>query len=458
MSPRIEIEMTEKTTRKVNITSTTIRSLSAGNKVYVVRDKTLLGFQIKVPPSGEAVYQVEARLGGKGSVKKFKIGNIKSLPLDTARSNAAKALELIRNGIDPLREKRKKLHEGIVLRDLFSQYLQVKRLKPTTSKDYEGLFNKRLNQWHNVRVFDITKHEIMDWYAKGGDIPVNTEHAFRLLNALMVYARGLEIIKDNPCQMVTDLKIRRPIAKRNTHIELNHDLAPFLKALTNYKFIKDSEKTARDVIVLLLTTGLRSIEARSLMWSNVDFERKRFIIADPKNRRPHVVPMTPLTYAMFRERESVSEQSEYVFRIKGETKSPFVTDIRKTIKNICGKAGIEVVTPHDMRRTFSTVLNSLGVGFADLKFLMNHKEKDVTLGHYVQPDIEILRKKLFKLVDFYDRKIPVFETGNGVSMYTSNVLRYSLYGKGDLVPEELADPTEEDPKWKKYNESQLWDD
>ena len=97
-----------KKSRKISITPTAISKLKAGEKDYVVRDTTLRGFQIKVPPKGELVYQVEARLGGKGAVKKFKIGNVKSLPLDTARKNASIALQNIRSGIDPLIEKRRK--------------------------------------------------------------------------------------------------------------------------------------------------------------------------------------------------------------------------------------------------------------------------------------------------------------------------------------------------------------
>ncbi|MAE50729.1 MAG: hypothetical protein CMH27_02855 [Micavibrio sp.] len=449
--------MTAKKSRKISITPTAISKLKAGEKDYVVRDTTLRGFQIKVPPKGELVYQVEARLGGKGAVKKFKIGNVKSLPLDTARKNASIALQNIRSGIDPLIEKRRKLHEGILLKDLLQKYLDAKTLKERTKNDYIKLANTRLTQWLNHRVIDITNHEVTDWYVKGRSRPVNTEHAFRLLNALMVYARGLQIIKESPCQMVTDTKIRRPIRKRTEHLEINSDLEPFLIALSQYNFVKDSEKTARDVIVLILTTGLRSQEARSLKWGNIDFARKRFTIPDPKNRRPHVVPMTPLTYTMFRMREQLPDKTDYVFRIKGNTKSPHVTDIRKTIKNICVKAEIKTVTPHDMRRTFSTTLNSLGVGFADQKHLMNHKEKDVTLSHYIQPNIEVLRGHLFKVVDFYDRKIPHFTQGQGVSKFTSGTLRFCLYNVGDLTPELLDNPLEEDAEYQAYADHDFWE-
>ena len=451
--------MTGKTgSRKTFITSATLRGLKAGDDVFFVRDTMQRGFQIKVSPSGHAVYQAEARLGGTGNVKKYKIGNIQEIELPEARKQASIALAKIRQGTDPLQEKRARIHEGATLRELIERYYQARDLKQRTLKDYRYLANKRLGNWLDVRVRDITKHEILDWYMhEKKSRPTQAEHAYRFLNALMVFAKGMEIINENPCHLVTDTKVRYTIKTKHSHIELNSDLGKFLDVFTKYNFVKDSERVARDLILLILTTGLRSVEARSMKWEYVDFKRRIFIIPDTKNRRDHVVPMTPLTYSLFRYREEHSDNSEYVFRIRGKSKSGYVTDFQKTLTNICKAAEIETVTPHDLRRTFATALNTLGVGYADVKHLMNHKAKDITAGVYIQPDIENMRGTLFRVVDFYDLKIPYYDKGQGVSQFTTGALRLSIYGKGDATPILLNDPTEENDDWQAFHERQMWD-
>ena len=275
----------------------------------------------------------------------------------------------------------------------------------------------------------------------------------------MVFSKALEIINENPCALVTQSRVRYSVKKRTSHLELNEGLPKFLKTLTEYTFQRDSEKVARDIIVLILSTGLRVNEARTMTWNNVDIARKRFTIKDTKNHRDHIVPMTPLTYAMFKYRKENSLGSNFVFRVKSKgVKKQHMMNFQKTLNNICTQAETNRVTPHDLRRTFATSLNSLDVGYADLKFLMNHKDKDVTTGVYIQPNIERLRRHLFKVERFYDQKVPFFEAHQGCSQYTTGVLKFSLYKHGEPpTPEPLDSPTDENPEWEAYAENNFWE-
>lgn len=70
------------------ITNATIKTLKPSDQTVFIRDSMMRGFQIKVLPSGKALYQVEARLGGTGSVKKFKIAEVHEIDLVEARKQA----------------------------------------------------------------------------------------------------------------------------------------------------------------------------------------------------------------------------------------------------------------------------------------------------------------------------------------------------------------------------------
>lgn len=455
----------EQQSRKTHITAATIRSLRPSEGVQVIRDTSLKGFQIRVLPSGNAVFWAEARFGGgKGRNMKFKIGGV-DMPLPDARERARVALDKIRSGIDPLQEKQMQAHEGKTLRQLIKDFYEVRVLKPSTKAIY-GYHEKEFKGWINKRVADITDYEIGDWYARGKHKQYMTDGAFRFLHTLMKFAIARRIIQDNPCLMVTHTGQRFKRKRRTGHIE-SHNLGKFFKALIEYKYVKDSEMVARDVILLIITTGLRSEEARALIWKNVDLkkEKRAFIIPDTKNGLDHTVSLTPLSYSMFLYRKEHGEGSEYVFRIKesSKAKSGYVTNIKKTLGNICKLAEIPVVTVHDLRRTFATALNLIGVGLIDGHKLMNHKSKDMTV-QYTQAEVEHLRDIYMRVVDFYDLKIEYHEkfkvTGDDpdvaplwTSGYAIGTLNHVLYDRGSIAHQFTDDPTGE---WKKATEETRW--
>ena len=205
--------------RSSRITQSTLRSLPKTGTDYFIRDTSTKGFHIKVSAAGKKTYQVEARLNGTGRSKKFKIGNIHELSLDEARDKARQALSKIRQGIDPLLEKRAQTHANKTLKQIINLYLDTRPLKQSTIEGYKYLTNKRLTQWLNLPVKDITKHSITDWYTREKTKrPTQTEQAFRFLNSVMNFAIALEVIAVNPCSQTTASRIRYKVKRRSTHL------------------------------------------------------------------------------------------------------------------------------------------------------------------------------------------------------------------------------------------------
>jgi integrase len=209
----------------------------------------------------------------------------------------------------------------------------------------------------------------------------------------------------------------------------------------------------------MLLTGLRPNEAATLKWSNVDFERKRVVLKDTKNGTDHVIPMTNVIYALFRHREENNDKSPYVFRIMGKDKSRYITSYKKTLDGICDAAKVDRVAPHDLRRTFATLLNTLGVGFADVKHLMNHSVKDVTTAIYIQPDFNRMRGILQEVGNHYDSCVPFTDNPpEGFSRYALGTLRSYLYGKGAPAIQKLEDQFEEDAGFQEMVEREYWEE
>ena len=105
----------------------------------------------------------------------------------------------------------------------------------------------------------------------------------------------------------------------------------------------------------------------------------------------------PETGGPFRENlhRSKSRTSDYVFpgKLKGRMAEPttLVEDIRTA-------SGITFI-PHDLRRTFATVAESLDLSWKTVKSLLNHKmDDDVTAG-YVISEAERLRAAMQRITD-----------------------------------------------------------
>ena len=88
------------------------------------------------------------------------------------------------------------------------------------------------------------------------------------------------------------------------------------------------------------------------------------------------------------------------FVFTGRGVKGYMDDPNKQMKLVIEGSGV-VFTPHDLRRTFITVAESLDISAYVLKRLANHKmTNDVTAG-YIIGDAERLREPMQRLTDHF---------------------------------------------------------
>ena len=71
----------------------------------------------------------------------------------------------------------------------------------------------------------------------------------------------------------------------------------------------------------------------------------------------------------------------------------------KQVKKVIEASGVQFLL-HDLRRTFATYADSLGIQHNTIKRLMNHKNNDVTSTHYIHQSIETLRDPMQKITKY----------------------------------------------------------
>jgi integrase len=143
-----------------------------------------------------------------------------------------------------------------------------------------------------------------------------------------------------------------------------------------------------------LFTGLRREEGLSLAWSQIDLKAKTLTIPDPKNRQPHVLPLSEFLHDLLMQRYLERTDSPFVF--PGGGVKGYLNEPRKQMKKVIEESGV-AFTLHDLRRTFITVAESLDISAYALKRLANHKmANDITAG-YIISDVEQRREPMQKI-------------------------------------------------------------
>jgi integrase len=144
----------------------------------------------------------------------------------------------------------------------------------------------------------------------------------------------------------------------------------------------------------MLFTGMRKGEVSKMLWKNVDFTDRSFLIEDPKNGKDHLLPMSSFLYALLWHRKS-SAKSDWVFPSKDGT-GPMCS-ATGVYERISLKSGIKF-SPHDLRRTFVNIARTVKCDHYTIKQFLNHSGgNDVTFACYTIHDIEILREPIERI-------------------------------------------------------------
>jgi len=397
---------------RTKITNRFLSSLtnSTGKDVFY-RDSELPGFAVKVTPKSKVIFVAEGRIKG-GKSKRVTIGDYPVIRLDKARELAQGALLVMKQGDDPVELNRRELERkaeaaalsdalAVPLQTVFDDFLEGRKHKPKTAKDYISTVEVCFPDWLPRPVRSITRKDVEQRFfqLQTNNGKAQAAKAMRILSAIMNNAKaeeveGVRLITENPCEVLRDKKIDRTIKKRKRFLD-REELRAVVEELSrvHHPDYKRQERRITspdmaDYLILLLFTGLRRGEAASLEWCRVNLGDGFFSIEDTKNGETHVVPMSAPVGAMLQRRAGMENRHDrWVFPAKRG--GGHLADPRKQILRIAEITGV-VFTSHDLRRTFATLAESYGLDYQTIKRALNHKQSDIT-AQYIQTRAEKMR-------------------------------------------------------------------
>lgn len=370
-----------------------------GNQVYYY-DSDLKGFGLRVSRT-RMTFFAEGKIGRK--TIRVTIGDASVVSPQKARSDALALLADLSRGIDPRAENRDQELESLTLKTIYDEYVRVRtargKLKSRTIKDYNDVLRLYIPDWQDKPIVDITKDLVEQRHAHiTARSPSKANLTMRLIRALANFAMdktlssGRPLLLENPVRRMTRQGLWNEIHRRTNFIE-TVQLKTWWAAVQTLP--KDCE-TTRDFLIMLLLTGLRRENAESLKWEHVDFQKATIHIPDPKGRKPFTLPLSDYLINLLKNRKLVTGKSPWVF--PGDGDSGHLVEPKRAIMLVRGKTGINF-TCHDLRRTFTSIGERIGIGPYTLKRLLDHKLKSDVTFEYAQVSLDDMRAAMQGITD-----------------------------------------------------------
>lgn len=360
------------------ITQKFVESMMPTGRDFVIWDRDLKGFGLKVTASGSKVYVVQYRQGGRGSPTKRRTLGKDGSPWSatSARGEAQRLLHMVGLGHDPVEEVKEQKRQAVDLRfDAFSErflelYGKTEWAPRTYSNNASNIRRWLLPVWKAKSIaamkrLDIT--EVLDRLPQDG--PALRRNVFVLMRRMFNWAVERGEIGASPM----------------------HGLKPPKKLTERHHILSDSElicvaACAADLgpvwgalVRLLILTGQRLREVAEADWS--EFDREALLWTIPKERtknaREHVVPLSRL---VVNELDVLNGGPDWpnqglVICHFPERKVAGFSKMKRRLDEVLAQHAEPAVRPwrlHDLRRTVATNLQRIGVRFEVTEAILNH--------------------------------------------------------------------------------------
>lgn len=358
--------MTRSKPTDCSLTERRIRDAKPGPKTRILWDREIAGLGVRITPAGVKAFVLNYRVGGRE--RRATLGRCSELSLKAARERAARDLGAIRSGeADPL-ARRREAREAPIVAVLVEQFLMEEaparigqgRMTPRTLREYRNQCRAYLlPAIGKRRVADVTRGDVEHMVAP---LPSTTRNrVLALASRLFTLAErwGWRAQNDNPARGI----------ERSREEPRDRVLSPSeLSALADALDGLDAEAPAAVAAIRVAAlTGLRIGEVLTIRWEHVDFETGRLTLPATKTgRRVHDLPAPAL--ALLAAHPRINDWCFTTGRASIGYKLA-----RDVFAKACGRAGLDDVRLHDLRRTVMTSAAAAGIGTHVLRDLLGHK-------------------------------------------------------------------------------------
>ena len=362
------------------ISNRTVEALSVEDRDAVFWDGELLGFGVRVYPSGAKVYVVQIRREGRS--KRVTVGWHGVISAPQARRRAALMIARLKAGEDPVPARSAPAAERSVtvaeLSDRFLREYVAVRCKPWTVMTYRGALERWiLPALGRLTVGAVNHGHVAALHYRLRDIPYRANQVVAILNRMFRLAEvwGLRRAGDHPCRAIR--KYRERPRERFLSEEEFRRLGRVLDEVEAEAGEGRRGRLGASVAAslrLLMLTGCRRNEILTLRWEEVDLEAGELRLRDSKTG-PRVVPLPTAAVSVLAALPRVPGNP---WVIPGAKPGGHLSNLNDHWLRIRARAGLDDVRIHDLRHSFASRALALGESLPTIGRLLGHGQVATT--------------------------------------------------------------------------------
>ncbi len=384
---------------------TQIKNAKPKGKTYKLTDGH--GLHMEIKPSGSKLWRLRYRLHGKENI--YAIGKYPAISLAKAREMREDAKDLIRQGINPSQhrkqEKTKRVHQS----------------KNTFKAVANEWLERNVEKWSEKTYLQRSRILANDVFPQIGGLPIRNIDASQVLEIIQTIehrAPAMAVIAQQAISAIFRLAIvtlRAEIdpvflirgvlkPRKTTHYKIlsKDELPGFLKALDNY-----SGSFANQIALkLAILTLARTNEVLKSKWVEFDLDEATWTknAENVKQREEHHVPLPSQAVDLLRGLHFITGNREHLFPNKADPRRP-------VSKGVLWKAIVSMgyqnrFSPHGLRGTGSTILNSMGFRPDIIERQLDHQERDRVRAAYNHADYLDERREMMQIwADYLDNLV-----------------------------------------------------
>lgn len=330
------------------------------------------GLSVRASKQGQLSWVFSYRLGGRGSkLERLTLGRYPDLSLKTAREKREKCRQWLAGGLDPKTELELSTEETlkpVTVQDALEYWLvNYARRKRSDEELVRAQLRKHI--YPRLGRYPLARCETRHWVACFDEInqtkPMTAGRMFQISKQALRFCKVRRYAASDALAFLTIQDVGQPSGQRDRVLS-DSELADVWRCTDS----DDQQPYYSRLLKMLVLFGARTMEVRLSRWSEWDFTSWIWTVPKEHSKtREKIVRSIP---------EAIRPWLEELKRETGKTGLLLGEDRTRQAVSLKGRRLFkdfhhnEPWTLHDLRRTFSTGLNNMGIAPHIVELLLGH--------------------------------------------------------------------------------------